>query len=180
MTDLSFWPPTLPEVLAQLPRQVAELLGSSENGASDLTVLEAAAGPLLLVLGEEELPDIDFFSQLDRLISHRDAPTVLVIGDGWIGTDGPGVRSAIAGAGAVALVRSIATRRVPTGRVNIVCAPEGLFGESGSHHGPLAIDIQSADLADVVAFALGDDSSYIDGQVLYANGGRQLFSSLTA
>ena len=58
--------------------------------------------------------------------------------------------------------------------------PEALVGEAGSQRGPLALEIGSADVAEVVAFVLGDQSSYIDGQVLYADGGRQLFSSLTA
>ena len=112
--------------------------------------------------------------------SGRTAPTVLVIGDGWIGTEGPDVSAALVGAGAVALARSIAVRRHPTGRVNVVCVPEALVGEAGSQRGPLALEIGSADVAEVVAFVLGDQSSYIDGQVLYADGGRQLFSSLTA
>jgi enoyl-[acyl-carrier-protein] reductase (NADH) len=44
----------------------------------------------------------------------------------------------------------------------------------------LKLEIGAADVADVIAFTLSDQSSYIDGQVLYANGGRHLFSSLTA
>jgi NAD(P)-dependent dehydrogenase (short-subunit alcohol dehydrogenase family) len=113
-------------------------------------------------------------------VTHRSEPIALVVGDGWIGTDGPALTGAALSAGAVALARSVAVRRSPTPRVNVVCAPERLFGAAGSQRGPLALEVGADDVAEVVAFALGEESSYVDGQVLYANGGRQLFSSLTA
>jgi NAD(P)-dependent dehydrogenase (short-subunit alcohol dehydrogenase family) len=161
MTDLVTWPTVLPVALVELPRQVA-------------AILDASSRPVGLVTELAVLPE------LDPIIAGRTAATVLLIGDGWIGTEGPDVASAMVGGGAVALARSIAVRRHATGRVNVVCVPERLIGFAGSQHGPLTLEIRSVDVAEVVAFALGSQSSYIDGQVLYADGGRQLFSSLTA
>ncbi|HMH58331.1 MAG TPA: hypothetical protein VK537_04035 [Galbitalea sp.] len=180
MTDLTVWPRALPAALTALSEQVAAVLGMSSHPVSQLSELGAADGPLLVVLTGAELGHSELFPALERIIDGRSAPTALVIGDGWIGTEGPDISAALVGAGTVALARSIAVRRHPTGRVNVVCVPEVLIGEAGSQRGPPALEIRSADIAEVVAFVLGDQSSYIDGQVLYADGGRQLFSSLTA
>ena len=180
MTNLSYWPSTLPATLADLPQRVAETLGAQATVIDEHSELASASGPLLIVLGNPHLAITEFLTSLDRVISAREDPTAIVIGDGWIGTDGPGIEAALAGASAVAVTRSVAARRTRTGRVNIVCVPEALLGDAGEQRGPLTLDIQSAEVADVAAFLLGDESSYIDGQVLYANGGRQLFSSLTA
>jgi hypothetical protein len=177
MTDLSVWPSALPAELATLPEHVARILGATARSVATTSELAAAAGPALVVLTGA---DAAVLVELEPIIAGRAAPTALVIGDGWIGTEGPDVAAAMVGAGAVALTRSIAVRRHVTGRVNVVCVPERLIGEAGSQHGPLTIEIGSVDVAEVVAFVLGGQSSYIDGQVLYADGGRQLFSSLTA
>jgi hypothetical protein len=177
MTDLSVWPPTMPPELVSLPEHVAHILDLSARSVASTSELADASGPALVVLTGADAP---LLAELDSIIAGRPAPTALVIGDGWIGTEGPDVAAAMVGAGAVALTRAIAVRRHLTGRVNVVCVPERLIGDAGSQHGPLAIDIGSIDVAEVVAFVLSAQSSYIDGQVLYANGGRQLFSSLTA
>jgi hypothetical protein len=180
MTDVSFWPASLPPALAEFPDQVAKAFGGSSAVIGGISALDSVEGPLVIILSGTDLTGTDLLSTLDRVISGRAAPTTIVIGDGWIGTDGPDLVSALTGAAAVSLTRSIAARRAPTGRVNIVCVPERLLGAAGSQRGPLTLDIDSAAIADVVAFIIGDESSYIDGQVLYADGGRQLFSSLTA
>lgn len=184
MNDLLAWPAQLPSALCALASEVAGALDRTARILEDLSDADADAGaeaePLLVILTGGDLADMQVFSILDRIISARTGATALVIGDGWIGTEGPDVASALVGAAAVALARSIAVRRHPTGRVNVVCVPEGLIGGAGSQRGPLAVKIGSSDVADVVAFVLGDASRYIDGQVLYADGGRQLFSSLTA
>ncbi len=177
MTDLVTWPAVLPAALVELPRHVAAILDVSSRPVGLVTELAAAIGPALVVLTGA---DAAVLPELDPVIAGRTAATVLLIGDGWIGTEGPDVASAMVGGGAVALARSIAVRRHATGRVNVVCVPERLIGSAGSQHGPLTLEIRSVDVAEVVAFALGGQSSYIDGQVLYADGGRQLFSSLTA
>jgi len=178
VTNLAIWAPNLPEALVELPDHVARILGTPSAAVTDPVALGESGGPALIVL--TGCSDASVFRELDPVIADRTAPTALVIGDGWIGTEGPDVASALIGAGAVALARSIAVRRRATGRVNVVCIPESLIGAAGSQHGPLLLQIGSADIADVVAFVLGDQSFYIDGQVLYADGGRQLFSSLTA
>jgi hypothetical protein len=178
MTELAVWARELPAGLHELPGQVAGILDASV-ATIDLDEVRSAAGPALVVL-TGAASDPALFTDLDRAVSARTAPTALVIGDGWIGTEGPDLAAAIVGAGAVALARSIAVRRRPTGRVNVVCVPERLVGEAGAQRGPLAIEIASADVAEVVGFVLSEKSSYIDGQVLYADGGRQLFSSQTA
>lgn len=180
MATLISWPAQLPATVNDLPTQVGSALGLAARAVTSLAEAATADGPLLLVLGGTAAGDAHVFPTLDRLVSARSGPTVFLVGDGWIGTDGPDVGAALVGASAVALARSIAVRRTITGRVNVVCVPERLVGEAGSQRGPLALVITSADIAEVVAFALRDISSYIDGQVLYANGGRQLFSSLTA
>jgi Enoyl-(Acyl carrier protein) reductase len=180
MTDLTVWVRELPPALAELPGYVAATLGVALNMSSELSGLGAATGPLLVLLTGADLERPEVFRTLDGVIDGRTQPTALVIGDGWIGTEVADVGAALVGAGAVALARSISVRRHATGRVNVVCVPEGLVGAAGSQRGPLALEIASADVADVVAFVLSDQSSYIDGQVLYADGGRQLFSSLTA
>jgi hypothetical protein len=180
MTDLAVWPSDLPSSLRELPAQVAAILDMSPHTMSDLHELVGLDGPALIVLTGAIARDASVFTELDKIIDSRTSPTALVIGDGWIGTDGPDIASAIVGAGTVALARSIAVRRRTTGRVNVVSIPERLVTEAGSQRGPLALEISTGDVAEVVAFVLSDKSSYIDGQVLYANGGRQLFSSLTA
>lgn len=180
MSDLLVWYSHFPHALTGLELHVAGALNRTSRTVSQLSDPNDEADPLLVILTGNDVGDSRLFPTLDLLISARTGPTALVIGDGWIGTDGPDIRSALVGAGAVALARSIAVRRHPTGRVNVVCVPESLIGGAGSQRGPLALEISSADVGDVVAFVLGRHSSYIHGQVLYADGGRQLFSSLTA
>lgn len=179
MTSLTVWPSSLPDELVELPEHVGRILQAEPRRVADVDELGDVDGALLIVLSGGDAA-ADALRALDPIIDSRTEPTVLVVGDGWIGTEGPDVASALVGAAAVALARSVAVRRHPTGRVNVVCVPERLVGTPGSQRGPLGIRIESADVAEVVAFALSGLSSYIDGQVLYANGGRQLFSSLTA
>jgi hypothetical protein len=177
MTELCVFARELPTALATLPSEVARVMGLTGRTITDHSELAGAKGPLLVVLAR---PDATDLRALEDTIDSRSGPTALVVGDGWIGTDAGDLDAAIAGASAVALARSIAVRRHATGRVNVVCVPQSLLGVDGSQRGPLKLEIGTADVADVIAFALSDQSCYIDGQVLYANGGRQLFSSLTA
>lgn len=178
MTEMIIWPPTVPERLQDLPEGVATILGTTSRPVESIEDVATAASPALLLLDSRQVDHSAVFGDLDRALTARSSPTVIVIGDGWIGTDGPDVAAAVLGAGAVALVRSVAVRRAGPGRVNIVCIPESFVAKEGSQRGPLAVGI--ADIAAVVAFVLGSESGYVQGQVLYANGGRQLFSSMTA
>ncbi|HEY4153191.1 MAG TPA: hypothetical protein VGM38_07700 [Pseudolysinimonas sp.] len=170
MTDSAMDPRALAD-------RVAAILGTQVDAVVSADELASSQNPALLVIRGVDAADL---LSLDPVIAGRSAPTALIISDGYLGTEGPDVPSALAGAAAVALARSIAVRRHTTGRVNVVCVPESLVGDAGSQRGPLTIDDPAGAVADVVAFVLGPDSSYIDGQVLYANGGRHLFSSLTA
>jgi hypothetical protein len=176
MNPLAVWAPSLPPALAELPALVADALGL---GPQPVDRPESIPDPAPALIVPAEL-DPATVADLDRLVSGRTGPTAFVVSDGAIGTNGPGVDAAVTAAATIALARSVAVRQTPTGRVNVVCAPEGLFGAAGSQRGPLRLEIGSAEVADVAAFLLSDHASYIDGQVLFADGGRQLFSSLTA
>jgi hypothetical protein len=176
MTALAVWAPALPPALADLPALVADGLGLTP-GLADRPDSIPDGAPALIV---PTALDPSTVADLDRVVAGRTGPAVFVVTDGSLGTNGPGVDAAVTAAGAIALTRSIAVRQAPTGRVNVVCAPEGLFGPAGSQRGPLRLDVGAAEVADVAGFLLSDLASYIDGQVLFADGGRQLFSSLTA
>ena len=65
-------------------------------------------------------------------------------------------------------------------RANAVATPDAMFGRSSEMRGPLAGTIAVAEIADVIGFLMGPDSPYVSGQVLFADGGRHLFSSHTA
>jgi len=178
MTNLSVWPAELPAGLRDLPAEVGGILGLEATAVADPAAAAAAPDPLLVVVADAAAAGV--LAALDAAAASRTAPAVVVVSDGVIGTDGGDLAAALAGASAVTLVRSVAVRRSATGRINAVAVPDRLFGAAGSQRGPLPLEIASADVADVVAFLLSDESPYIDGQVLYADGGRQLFSSLTA
>jgi hypothetical protein len=169
--------PPAPVALPDLGIRVSVLLGSPVDQVASVDALRSSTAPAVLVLTAAHA---DLVPALEPVISRRTEPTVLVIGDGYLGTDGPDVASALVGASVVALARSIAVRRSAHGRVNVVAVPEALLGEAGSQRGPLAAGVDLAAVAEVVAYLLGPESSYLHGQVLFADGGRHLFSSLTA
>lgn len=104
---------------------------------------------------------------------------VVVTDDSFLGTDADRSRSQVSG-GAVALVRSLAVQRGTTVRANAVCFPESLVEEAGELRGPLPDKPNLEDVAAAVGLFAGSDGGYLSGQVLFVNGGRQLFSSLTA
>lgn len=163
--------------LAGLGERAGVILGARVDQVRSAEDLAASTAPAVMVL---TAGDAAVVPALDAIIRARTAPTALVIGDGYLGTDGPDVPSALVGASVVALARSIAVQRAASGRVNVVAVPESLLGAAGTQRGPIRDEIGVAEIADVVGFLLGPHSSYIDGQVLFADGGRHLFSSLTA
>jgi len=104
----------------------------------------------------------------------------VIVGDGYLGTDGDHANASATAASAVSLVRSMAVRRDGGRRANAVCVPDALFGNQSSQRGPLPQPVETADVAHAVAFLLGAGGNYLSGQVLHVNGGRHLFSSQTA
>lgn len=105
--------------------------------------------------------------------------TIFVVGDGYLGSDGDNLGSNLVGAAAVTAARSIATRRGTRRRANVICVPEAFFGRAVSHRAPMPVDVAADDIANAAAFMFGDGGTYLNGQVLFVNGGRQLFSSMT-
>lgn len=189
MTRFFAWPAALPASLAGLHEQVAAAVGDGAPAVLDRIADLAAArrqhpGPaaLLLVPATETDPGAvaELLAGLAALADEPDLAVVAVVGDGWLGTDGPGLVAAGGGGAVVAVLRSIAVRRGGTVRANVVCAPEGLVGVAGSQRGPMRHEVGSRDVADAAAFLLGPDAPYLAGQVLFVDGGRHLFSSLTA
>jgi hypothetical protein len=167
MGTVSIWP-SEPPGLAGLADAVGERLGEPVEVVEDPRV---SAGLVVIVTGVGDVgPAIDSGA----------SPLVFVIGDGYLGTDVDDLSGGLGGAAAVAAARSLAVRRESHRRANVVCIPERFLGPSGELRGPLAHDIGVGDLADAVAFLMSDDAGYVDGQVLFVDGGRHLFSSMTA
>ncbi len=106
--------------------------------------------------------------------------TVVITGDGMLGVDTDDFADAMCGAAAVAAVRSIAVRRGSTSRANVICVPAAVFGSEGSQRGAIPQPVESIDVAEAALFFLSDENTYLNGQVLFVNGGRHLFSSLSA
>ena len=176
MPELIAWPPDPPPALAGLPTRVAELLGGQTTAVASLGGLEPGDSRSVLAV-------VDSAEGLRQLEAYADQPPhdiVVVISDGYLGTDGPAVASAMYDGAAVSLIRSIAVRRGSTIRANVVCVPEQLFGEPGSQRAPLRQEVEIDDVAHAVAFFLDSAGGYLNGQVLFADGGRHIFSSLSA
>lgn len=105
---------------------------------------------------------------------------VFIVGDGYLGTDGSHFAQAGSGAATVSLARSLAVRRDRRARSNVICVPDSMFGNSGSQRSPLPLEVESRDVAATIAYLLGASGDYVNGQVVYLDGGRHLFSSLTS
>jgi len=168
MAAIALWPSEPPD-LAGLGDAVSDRLGEPVTIPGD----PAGADRLVVIVdgsGDAVGPAVESAA----------AVIVFVVGDGYLGTDVGDLSAALGGAAAVAAARSLAVRRGSHGRANVVCVPEGFFGMSGELRGPLAHEVGVGDIADAVAFLLSDDAGYVHGQVLFVDGGRHLFSSMTA
>jgi hypothetical protein len=182
------WPAEPPDALAGLYQAVADHL--------DIPSVTPLDDPTSLPASGDDAPDTAVVAIVDSALAASDPAAVLtglaaladrqgfdlvvVVGDGWLGTDGPRSSTGMVGAAAVSAVRSIAVRSDRSGRANAVCVPESLFGPAGSQRAPLAQAVETEDVANAVAFLLADTGGYLNGQVLFVNGGRHLFSSMTA
>lgn len=178
MPELIAWPPDPPTALGDLYARVA-----AELDATLITV------PSLSDLGRRTdesrsvLAIVHTATGLRELEAYADQASfdiVAVVSDGYLGTDGPAVKAAMHAGAAVTVVRSIAVRRGSDARANVVCVPESLLGEPGSQRAPLRQEVETQDVAHAVAFFLDPSGGYLNGQVLYADGGRHVFSSLSA
>jgi hypothetical protein len=177
MPELIAWPPDPPPALAELYVRVADELGATLTTVSSLTHLapvDDTRSVLAIVDSASGLGELEAYAEQ----AHFDL--VAVVSDGYLGTDGPAVESAMYSGAAVTIVRSIAVRQGSSVRANVVCVPESLLGEKGSQRGPLRQEVEVQDVAHAVAFFLDASGGYLNGQVLFADGGRHVFSSLSA
>lgn len=108
------------------------------------------------------------------------ADVVAIVTDDYLGSDGEDLLSPRISAGAVAAVRAKATRRGAARRANAVCIPVKLVGPEPAQRGPLAHETDWHDVASAVTFLLDPSNAYLHGQVLFVDGGRHLFSSMSA
>ena len=156
-------------------RKLDELAAARSGGEFDalLIVFDAA-----LTSGESTVGEA--VDGIRALATSENLNVVVVVSDGFLGTDVDDLSAATGGAGAVAAVRSIAVRRGVTSRANVVCVPAALFGDEGSQRGPIPQPVECRDVAEAATFFLDDANTYLNGQVLFVNGGRHLFSSLSA
>lgn len=185
------WPPALPAGLAGLYVEVAQrlgdlevkMLGSLTEVADQRSEIPGADAVVVVVDAALVTAQPDPSGVLDglrALVDEDGLDVVAVVGDGFLGTDVDEVAPAMAAAAAVTIVRSMAVRRGGSGRSNVVCVPAAMFDTEGSQRGPLAARPVTGDVADAVAFLLDEQAGYVTGQVLFVNGGRHLFSSLSA
>lgn len=157
--------------LADVPAVLASTEASTGAGRAALLLFPDAAGP-----SDGSTTTLD---SLASIVRADDVDVVAVVGDGFIGTDGPAITSALLAAATVSAVRSIGVRR-DVRCANAVCVPESFFGSAGTQRGPLPVEVDVSDVAEAVLLFLGDEGTYLSGQVLFVDGGRHLFSSLTA
>lgn len=187
--QLRVWPDRLPASLAGLYEHIATQLGDVtvdplETAAAFADLAEARDGNALVAVPEAALATgttaADVVTQLLELSRLEGARLVLVVTGGALGTDAADLTSGVVGAGAVALARSLAVRREGASRANVVAVPEALFGIVSGQRGPLRQEVEVSDVAAAIALLLSPDGRYVNGQVLFVDGGRHLFSSMTA
>jgi hypothetical protein len=176
------WPSPLSPALSDLEMGLVDSFGpaAAEGSLNDIAVvdgLEPVSVVLVMSGDEDEHGIVDW---LTGLSAQANLNVVVVIGDGYLGTDIANRSNAAAAAAAVSAVRSLAATRGARVRANVVCAPQGMFGPTGEQRGPLAQQGEMRDVVQAATFFMSRENGYLNGQVLYVNGGRQIFSSHTA
>jgi hypothetical protein len=141
--------------------------------------LPAAATDLVVVVPGDPATIATALAQAAALQPVTPLAVCYVVSDGYLGTDTADLAAAQAAAAFVATARSQAARRQSLLRANVVAVPAGLLGEAGEGRGPLGVTVDAAAIADVIGFLLSSEAGYVSGQVVFADGGRQLFSSMT-
>lgn len=170
------WPRRLDPWFADLPERLAQLF----DPVGDFDLDSAPAGAtVVLVLPADADRSTRAIEWLERLESDRPLNLIVVADDSYLGTESVPERAAICGA-AVSAVRSLAVKRGTKVRANVVCLPETVYGVSTELIGPLRLEPEIGDLVEAVRLFAGADGDYLSGQVLFVNGGRQLFSSHTS
>ena len=181
------WPTTLPQPLADLYALVVDATEGDRVSVAEPLAVDTIRGvseprdTLLIV------PDVavktsspgEVLEALSHMATLSDLDVVVVVGDGYLGADIAPIGTAVAAA-AISVMRSVAVQRGRTGRANAICIPQAMLGDTVSQRGPLAVNVDVTDVAHAVSFLIDSANSYLNGQVLYVNAGRQLFSSHTA
>ncbi|HJR93540.1 MAG TPA: SDR family oxidoreductase [Acidimicrobiia bacterium] len=186
MQRLVVWPSRLP---APLEEAVAALESRSERltrPASPDEVLAQVDSGAAVVIFPDAAVAVGAASHDDvmRLISDlgaiADVSIVAVVSDAYLGIDVADIATPATAAAVISAMRSIAVRRGSTTRANAVCVPAGMVSDSGSQRGAMSRAVEPQHVASTVAFLTDPANSYISGQVLFVDGGRHLFSSMTA
>lgn len=164
---------------AELVEAGIEDVRCSDVVAADLGAASDGPSTLVAVVGGGEAPSA-IASLLQWDAQHDQQDLIVIVGSGFVGTDHRDPGAAMTAAAAVSLVRSRAARKNGRSRSNAVAVPEHLFGIVTEHRGPLAVQGSVEDAATAVAFLMSQDAGYLTGQVLFADGGRHLFSSMTS
>jgi hypothetical protein len=185
MMRLVCWPPRVPPELEGLYEAVGARLGcdvvvaeaggdlaGAAPGDAALVVVDAAVAPGVSIE--------DVLSGVGAAVESGATAICFVIGDGFLGTDDPAITAPMSAAATVAAARSVAVRRSGEVRANVVCVPGAVFGDRGEQRGPLAHTVEQVDVVEAVSFLLGPEAAYLNGQVLFVDGGRHLFSSMSA
>lgn len=191
MDTIFTWPERLPTSLDGLYEEVAARLGGaatySLDGSHEGVLSGGADGgsrSAVVVIDAAILAgNGDPTEALEVLRTMRGMPgvdLVAIVGDGYLGTDNEELDATMGAAAAIAVVRSLAVRRGWGSHANAICVPDAMFGRESAQRGPLRQGVERRDVSDAVSFLLGDDGCYLNGQVLFVDGGRQLFSSLSA
>ncbi|HVR31149.1 MAG TPA: hypothetical protein VMS74_00390 [Acidimicrobiia bacterium] len=181
------WPTTLPAPLADLYPRVVDATDSDRVPIADPLAVEALRGgseprdTLLIVpdVAVETTSPGEVLAALSHMASLSGIDLVVVVGDGYLGADIEPTGTAVAAA-AISVMRSVAVQRGRPGRANAICIPQGMLGDTVSQRGPLAVNVDVTDVAHAAGFLIDSANSYLNGQVLYVDAGRQLFSSHTA
>ncbi|HSJ27719.1 MAG TPA: hypothetical protein VLB67_05865, partial [Acidimicrobiia bacterium] len=158
MNTLFVWPAEPPTRLAGLYGAIADQLGPATvvpiDDPADLPDLpEDPPASAVVVIVDSLLAASEAGTVLTGLADLADRQVfdlVVVVGDGWLGTDGPRSSTGMVEAAAVSAVRSLAVRSDRSGRANVISVPEALFGPSGTQRAPLSQAVEPEDVAHAV------------------------------
>lgn len=105
---------------------------------------------------------------------------VAVIPDDYLGNEDADLVAAGNAGAALTLIRSLAVSRDTPRRANAVATSRELLGGSASVHRGPGRPPTAESVAEAVAYLLSPGGRYVSGQTLFVNGGRHLFSSMSA